>query len=112
MYEVLKPNFLDQRKAMDNQFSGMTSDYFDYNDFEQTRFQLVKLVNKTLCLEDKKFLLSIKSLNPDWSIHNFEKFPAVRWKLQNLEKLKKSNPNKHRKQFDLLQEHLEVDFEY
>ena len=112
IHEVLKPNFLDQNKAMENQFLGMTADGFDYNDFEQTRLRLVELINKKLRLEDKMFLLSVKSLNPNWNIHKFDNFPAVRWRLQNLERLKKFNPNKHRKLFDVLQEHLDVDFEY
>jgi predicted nucleotidyltransferase component of viral defense system len=109
MIEVLNPNFLDQNKTMENQFSGMSAEHFDYHDFEQTRIKLVELVNSSLKLEDKQFLLSVKSLNPNWSIHDFEKFPAVRWKLQNLEKLKKLNHKKHKQQFDLLREHLEVE---
>lgn len=32
---------------------------------------------------------------PDWSIFDFERFPAVQWKLQNHNKLKNSNPEKH-----------------
>jgi predicted nucleotidyltransferase component of viral defense system len=108
MHEVLNPNLLDQKKAMDNQFIGMTSHDFDYDDFEEVRSKLVQLTNKSLLQEDKEFLLSVKNLNPNWGIHDFERFPAVRWKLQNLEKLQKSNPNKHRKQLDLLQKHLEV----
>ena len=108
MYEVLNPNLLDQKKAMNNQFIGMTSHNFDYDDFEKVRNQLVKLVNKNLLQEDREFLLSVKKLNPNWAIHNFERFPAARWKLQNLEKLQKSNPKKHKKQFDLLQKHLET----
>lgn len=108
MYEVLKPNFLDQRKAMANQFSGMTVEYFDYNDFEQIRLQLIGLLEKSLSFEDKKFLLSIKNLSPNWDIYNFEKFPAVRWKLQNLEKLRNNNPAKYRMQLDLLRDYLEV----
>lgn len=63
---------------------------------------------ENLSTEDKKFLMSIKNLNPVWEIHDFENFPAVRWKLQNLEKLQKSNPQKHKKQADLLQKHLET----
>ena len=108
MHEVLKPNFLNQSKAMNNQFSGMTADNFDYHDFEKTRTILVELVNKNLLLEDKNFFLSVKNLKPDWKVHDFEKFPAVRWRLKNLEKLKNSNPKKHKQQFDLLQKHLAV----
>jgi predicted nucleotidyltransferase component of viral defense system len=107
MHEVLNPNYLDQKKAMDNQFIGMTSHDFDYDDFEETRSRLVHLTNKNLLQEDKEFLLSVKNLNPNWGIHDFQKFPAVLWKLQNLEKLQKSNANKHRQHFDLLKNHLE-----
>ena len=107
IHEVLNPNFLDQKKAMDNQFLGMTSQNFTYDDFEETRLKLVQLTNKSLREEDKEFLLSIKSLNPNWDIHNFEKFPAVQWKLQNLEKLQKSNVKKHKQQLDSLKKHLE-----
>lgn len=110
IYEILNPNFLDQTKAMENQFSGMSADSFDYNDFEQTRTELVELVNNNLQPEDKKFLLAVKNLTPDWSIHDFAKFPAVRWKLQNLEKLKHSNPKKYQQQFELLQNHLKIEF--
>lgn len=108
IHEVLNPNFLDQKKAMENQFLGMTSQNFSYEDFEETRLKLVQLTNKKLLEEDKEFLLSIKSLNPKWDIHDFEKFPAVRWKLQNLEKLQKSNAKKHRQQLDSLKKHLEA----
>lgn len=108
IHEVLNPNFLDQKKAMENQFIGMTSQNFSYNDFEETKLKLVQLTNKKLLEKDKEFLLSIKSLNPKWDIHDFEKFPAVRWKLQNLEKLQKSNAKKHRQQLDSLKKHLEA----
>ena len=108
IHEVLNPNFLDQKKAMENQFLGMTSQNFTYEDFEETRLKLVQLINKNLREEDKEFLLSIKSLNPKWDIHNFEKFPTVRWKLQNLEKLQKSIAKKHKQQFDSLKKHLET----
>jgi hypothetical protein len=108
IYEVLNPNFLDQTKAMDHQFSGMSADNFDYDDFEQTRIELVKSVNNNLLTEDKKFLLSVKNLTPDWSIHDFANFPAVRWKLQNLETLRRSNPKKYQQQLDLLQNHLKI----
>lgn len=108
IHEVLNPNFLDQKKAMENQFTGMTSQNFSYEDFEETRLKLAQLTNKNLREKDKEFLLSIKSLNPKWDIHDFEKFPAVQWKLQNLEKLQKSNAKKHKQQLDLLKKQLEA----
>ena len=104
--EVLVPNFQDQHQAMDNQFTGMTDVAFTYDDFERTREQLVETVNKSLTAKDKEFLLSVKNCEPDWSIHDFERFPAVQWKLQNLRKLKESNPDKHTQLYQALKEKL------
>jgi len=39
-------------------------------------------------------LLSFSNLTPDWSIYNFERFPSIQWKLQNLTKLNSSNLEK------------------
>ena len=104
--EVLVPNFQDQRQAMDNQFTGMTDVAFTYDDFERTREQLVETVNKSLTAKDKEFLLSVKNCEPDWSIHDFERFPAVQWKLQNLSKLKESNPDRRKQLYQALKEKL------
>lgn len=105
--EVLVPNFQDQRQAMDNQFTGMSDVEFTYDDFERTREQLVETVNNSLTAKDKEFLLSVKNCEPDWSIYDFERFPAVQWKLQNLKKLKESNPDKHKQLYEALKEKLE-----
>ena len=105
--EVLVPNFQDQRQAMDNQFTGMSDVEFTYDDFERTREQLVETVNNSLTAKDKEFLLSVKNCEPDWSIYDFERFPAVQWKLQNLNKLKESKPDKHKQLYEALKEKLE-----
>ena len=65
------------------------------------------VVRQSIYSLDKQFLLSIKNLNPDWSLYDFERFPAVQWKIRNLEKLKMQNPKKYQKQQDLLKEYLE-----
>ncbi len=106
-HEMLLPNFKDQRQAMTNQFSGMSNKAFSYEDFEETRMNLVRTVSKSLTQEDKDFLLSFKNCEPDWSIYNFERFPAVQWKLQNLKKLKENNPNKYNDLFEALKRGLE-----
>lgn len=106
MNEVLIPNFQDQHQAMENQFSGMSDEVFTYDDFEETREKLVKTINSSLTAVDKKFLLSVKNCEPDWNIYDFEKFPAVQWKLQNLRKLKETNPNKHLELYKALENKL------
>ena len=92
--EMLEPNLIDQREAMINQFDGMSSEPFTYEDFEKTRETLIDTIRQSLTAKDKEFLISFSNLTPDWSIHDFERFPAVQWKLQNLTKLKKKNLGK------------------
>ncbi|WP_138511460.1 nucleotidyl transferase AbiEii/AbiGii toxin family protein [Maricaulis alexandrii] len=105
-HEVLFPNLIDQRDAMANHFDGMTVEEFSYDDFEATRDELISVVQNALKGSDKAFLLSLKSGQPDWSIYDFQRFPAVQFKLQNLEKLKEANPQKHAAQYQALAEKL------
>ena len=104
--EVLFPNLQDQRAALDNQFAGMSEEVFDYDEYELVRDRLIKTVHKSLTAEDKQFILSVKNVTPDWSIYNFERFPAIAWKLQNLQKLKDKNSDKHREQYEALEQKL------
>ena len=69
-----------------------------YEDFEATRENLVRRVNSQLSNRDKKFLISFTVGDPDWSIcpvQGLENMSAIKWKLQNLQKLKKQDPAKH-----------------
>ena len=106
LHEMLTPNLLDQRSAMANQFEGMSEEEFTYEDFEATRSLLIKTIHENLTDTDKKFLLSFQNDTPDWSLLDFGDYPAVQWKLQNLQKLKEANPEKHREQLDLLESGL------
>lgn len=92
--EMLQPNFINQEQAMINQFEGMSSEPFTYEDFENTRLKLLHTIHENLTNNDKTFLLGFNNLIPDWSIYDFKRFPAVQWKLQNLGKLKTNNPEK------------------
>jgi len=95
LHEMLHPNFIDQRKTLLNQFEGMSPKPFTYGDFEKIREQLVKTIHQNLTAEDKEFLLTFGEGTPNWDIYDFERFPAVQWKLQNLINLKNKNPEKH-----------------
>ena len=109
LHEMILPNFQDQRQTMESHFAGMSEEMFSYDDFEQTREKLVKEIKRRLSEQDKTFLLSIKSVTPDWSIYNFEHFPAVQWKLQNLNKLRNTNKKKHEEQYQTLKEKLYIE---
>lgn len=105
--EILNPNFLDQRQAMINQFDGMTLESFTYDEYDHVRKKLIGLIVSSLTQNDKNFLLKFKNAIPDWNSYNFADFPSVRWKLQNLEILKKNNPRKHSQIFQALKVFLE-----
>jgi len=100
--EMLAPNFLDQRTAMSNQFEGMSDVPFTYDDFETVRNLLILTIHENLTDSDKEFLLSFENGTPDWSLYDFEAFPSVQWKLQNILKLKEFNAGKHSEQIEKL----------
>ena len=106
-HEMLDPHLLDQRAAFENQFEGMTTIEFSYDDYEATRLQLIATVKASLSEEDKAFLLSLNRLKPDWSVHDFQNFPSVKWKLLNLEKFKKVKPKAYEQQLAELENILE-----
>ncbi|RXE60952.1 nucleotidyl transferase AbiEii/AbiGii toxin family protein [Muribaculaceae bacterium Isolate-004 (NCI)] len=96
--ESLNPNPIDQQEALDNQFEGMTDEPFNYDDYQTARLNLLEVVNQGLTDDDKAFLISFEDGNPDWSkccAGDLSYYPSVRWKLQNIAKLKSSNPTKH-----------------
>lgn len=106
IHEVLFPKLQDQRMAMENQFTGMTEEEFTYNEYEHVRNKMIDTIHKSLTEKDKQFLLSIKGLNPDWNMYDFQKFPAVQWKLQNLQKLKDNSEQKYKHMFEELEKNL------
>lgn len=106
-HEMLDPHLLDQRTAFENQFEGMSTIEFSYDDYEATRLQLIETVKASLGEEDKAFLLSLNRLTPDWSIYDYQRFPSVKWKLLNLEKFKKNNPEAYELQLIELESILE-----
>lgn len=106
--ELLDPNLLDQQTAFENQFRGMTTEPFSYEDFEATRKQLVTNISDSLTESDKQFLIDFTNLKPNWERYDFERFPSVQWKTQNLTRLKESNPDKHSEQLQLLEDGLKI----
>lgn len=103
IHELLQPNLQDQRPAFENQFSGMTAESFSYDDFEATRTELIAHITNSWTESDIKFLIGFSKLEPDWAIYDFERFPSVQWKIQNLTRLKRDNPNKHGELVGLLE---------
>ena len=55
--------------------------------------------------DDRQFLTGFENLTVDWEnspYSSFKEYPSVRWKIQNLQKLKASNPKKLKAEADKL----------
>lgn len=111
IHEMIRPNFQDQERAFETQFAGMAFTPFSYADFEDTRARLVQEINKGWSDNDRVFLLSFKQGKPNWSLFplgNLSRMPAVQWKLLNIHKLIKQNPDKYAEQFKALEDRLDT----
>ena len=95
IHELLKPHSVNQSAVFESQFSGMTDNTFGYDDYINTRKSLIKIVNESLTKEDKEFLLAFSKGEPDWTNIDYSKYPAIKWKLLNINKLKENNPQKY-----------------
>ncbi len=105
IYESLAPRLIDQHDAMENQFVGMTDVPFTYDEFEETRAKLINDIKQVLTENDKRFLIGFESGHPEWNGYVFEYFkdyPSVKWKLFNLKKLARQNPQKLNAEVDKL----------
>ena len=106
IHESFAPSLIDQHDALVNQFDGMSDIPFTYEEFEQTRDELTRKVDALLTPEDKSFLLSFESSEPDWEHFEFgyfQDYPSVKWKFQNLLRLKSQNPAKLKEEVSKLE---------
>ena len=103
--ESLQPNVINQIKALENQFAGMSDVPFLYSDYERARKELIEKVNFSLTNTDKAFLISFEKGNPTWSeccAGDLSIYPSVKWKLKNIANLIKADPQKHQEGVDKL----------
>jgi hypothetical protein len=90
MAELLKPNLKDMRPVFDKEFNGMTLDKVTFPELVTARNEMLKILNATLTHKERLFLLSFKQKTPKWEllgVKGAEELPAVRWKMENLEKM-------------------------
>lgn len=106
--ELLKPHFKDISNIYEGEFRNMAEHDIPLAALANAREQLVNIINNELTQEERKFLLSFKSREPDWSLlglPNIDKLPAVRWKLQNIGKM---SPQKHADAYNQLKKRLGI----
>ena len=98
MHELLAPAEPAFTAAYHAEFTGMTRDPVSKEALDETRQRLHADIKGRLTGDIAAFLLSLHDAEPDFDLIGLphaETLPAVRWKLLNLERLKRNNPRKH-----------------
>ncbi len=107
--EVLFGNDKDISKEFESQFVGMTAEPVDLKILKNIRSKLKSDILNLLTKEHKTFLLSFAQVEPLWELmkcKHLKDLPAIRWKLNNLRRLKSTNPEKLKMQYNELYEIL------
>lgn len=105
VHEVLFPPLRDIRHEFEHSFAGMTTEPVELDTLLAVRDQMVRELQKTLTAEERQFLSSLVAAEPRWEllgIPHLDQLPGVRWKLQNLDRLRKANARKFAEQSDAL----------
>jgi len=90
-------------------FKYMEIESFDYADFEAARTDLIEKINQNITNIDREFILSFETGNPDWEkccAGDLSSFPAIQWKLKNIQSLKETNPSKFNEGIEKLRQFL------
>ena len=97
--EVLSPREKEITQALfDNEFADMPAEPVSLQPLLQARGDLIEGLKSALLPRHLEFLRSIEALKPDWALVPFahaRELPAVRWKLQNLERFRKEQPERY-----------------
>jgi predicted nucleotidyltransferase component of viral defense system len=105
VHEVLFPSLRDIRRDVEHNFAGMTLEPVELETLLAVRERMARQLQQGLTSDEKRFLLSLVAAEPEWSllsVPHLEHLPGVRWKLQNLEHLRQTNPRKFAQQSDAL----------
>jgi len=90
--ELLNPNLKNIEQEFRTQFQGMSNKPVELTELLTAREILIHQINNDLTENERRFLLSVKIGEPDYSLidtPNIEKLPAIQWKLQNITKMEK-----------------------
>jgi predicted nucleotidyltransferase component of viral defense system len=109
VHEVLFPTLRDVRQEYEHDFKEMTVEPVGLDALLAVRERMVRELQQGLTPEERRFLVSVVAGEPDWSalgIAHLQELPGLRWKLQNLARLREINPRKFSEQLDALTERL------
>ena len=105
VHEVLFPSLRDIRQEFEHNFAGMTVEPVELDALLAARERMVRELQQGLSADERRFLLSLVAAEPEWSllgVPHLEQLPGPRWKLQNLEHLRKRNVKKFGEQGETL----------
>lgn len=106
--ELLAPRSNDIAGIYESEFERMAATHVSLDDLLETREEFIKIVQSSLTENDKKFLVSFKKREPEWSLLDLagvENLPAVKWKLHNLGRM--ASP-KHEEAVQKLEDSLAI----
>jgi predicted nucleotidyltransferase component of viral defense system len=112
VHEVLFPKTKPLEPAFTNEFAGITRDAVELDTLMQMQARLIKELPQQLTSMHRDFLLSLVQGEPGWDlmpIQHLRELPALKWKLMNLAKLKKSSAKRFAAQHQLLAERFGQD---
>jgi predicted nucleotidyltransferase component of viral defense system len=110
IHEILNPtpNLQNMEKIYEEGFNGMTKNAIPYEQLVETRYNLIKKILNELTMNERKFLISVKEGEPNWSlmsIPGIEKLPGLGWKNINI---KKMEPQKKKDALEKLKKVLDL----
>lgn len=109
IHEVLFSRDIDLTVPYESELQGMTREAVSLDELLATRERLRAELFVALTAEQKQFLISLAAGEPDWKLMecgHLAQMPAIRWKLENLTRLKKLNEEKFKFQSDELRRRL------
>ena len=105
VHEVLFPTLRDVHQEFENNFAGMTVGPVKLDALLAARERMMHELQQGLTKDERRFLLSLVAAEPEWAllgVPHLEQLPGVRWKLQNLGRLRKVDARKFAEQSDAL----------
>lgn len=101
IHELLNPRLANLDAPYRHEFEGMTREPIQIDELVETRVRLIADIQARMDQRVMGFLLSVHDTTPDFDLIELPgaaDLPAVKWKLQNLTRLKQVNPQKHTQQ--------------
>lgn len=105
VHEVLFPTLRDVRQEFESNFVGMTVEPVELDALLAARERMMHELQQGLTKDERRFLLSLVEAEPEWAalgLPHLGQLPGLRWKLQNLERLRQVGPRKFAEQKDTL----------